>query len=445
MCTTTVRVRRTVTPGGSPSLTFAVDGPPNDDQLLDLDPARPPIEEMLQFVSTPDDDSDVIANAGSAIHQRLAMHGNLAQALQATLLSPLGRASREIQIHIEPIAKVAHNLPWETLLHPADGFVALSQELPFSRSIPPVSADSVRDTAPFDGTLKIVAVLAAAQIPGMPEWAAIERATRQWPAGKLDVLLLVNTQTLKGQIDAEVAANGLQGFRVELVPPDVEKLAQRIGDHAPHVLHIFCHGRSDGGGVLEVATPATAIGQPPLYLRPGPLASAARSSFLVVLNACSTGAVNQDAETNSVACSLVEQGVPFVTSMRQQVAADVAHLFAGTLLDKVVHDLAADYARGVAFRPAIAAAVMAARRTIMDSCGPAANLQRRYKEWTLPILCTSSVPFQITPVTQVSQQEATETLAAIRVLRTILTSGQLPDDKRQKIEAHIATLEQLLV
>jgi hypothetical protein len=445
MCTTTVRVRRTVNPGGQPVLTFAIDGPPCDDQVLDLDPTLPPIDELLQFESTPDADSDVIANAGSAIHDKLSAHGNLAQALQSTLATPIGRESREIRIHIEPIAKVAHNLPWETLLHPEDGFVALSRDLPFSRAVPPVSADSVRGAAPLDGTLKILGVLAASEIPGALEWAAIERAARQWPADSLDVLLLVDRPELKQQIETDILQKALRGFAVELVPGNVESLVQRIGDHAPHILHLFCHGRSDGGGVLEVATPATALGQPPLYLRPGPLASAARSSFLVVLNACSTAAVSQDAETNSIACSLVEQGVPFVTSMRQQVAAKVAHLFAATLLDKVVHDLKSDHDKGASFRPSIAPAVMAARRTIMDASGPAIGLQRRFKEWTLPVLCTSSAPFVITPVKAVSQQEGTETMSEIRVLRSILATGTLSDDVRQKIEARIADLELQLV
>lgn len=444
MCITTVRVRRTVNAGGTPSLTFAVDGPPSDDQLLELDSSLPPIDEFMRFDSTPDADSDVIANAGSAIHDRLSAHGNLADALRATLTTPSGTATREIRIHIEPIAKAAHNLPWETLLHPADGFVALSRDLPFTRSVPPVATDGVRAAAPLGGTLKLVGVLAAAQIPGDPEWSAIERSLRHWPSDGLDVLILVDRPELRQRIQDDVAAKELQGVTVELVPTTVERLVQRIGDHAPHILHLFCHGRADGGGVLEVATPATSIGQPPLYLRPGPLASAARSSLLVVLNACSTGATSEDAETNSIACALVEQGVPFVTSMRQQVPAKVAHLFADALLDKVVHDLRADHAKGTPFRPAVAPAVMAARRTIMDSYGAGTDLQRRFKEWTLPILCTSSAPFEITPVTDVSQQEATETLAAIRVLRSILTAGALTGDRRRKIEERVTELEQLL-
>jgi len=445
MSTTVVRVRRTVTAGGDPSLIFAIDGPPSDDQPLGLDPTLPPIDAMLQFESTPDADSDVISTAGKAIHARLATHGNLARALSDTLRTPNGQPSREIRIHIEPIAKAAHNLPWETLLHPDDGFVALSQDVPFSRAVPPVSADSLRSAATFDGTLKMVAVLAAAGIEGKPQWDAIELATRQWPAGQRDILLLVDLPAFKEAIELQIKNDGLTGYRVDLVPPTVEELVERIGDHAPHILQLFCHGQADGGGVLEIAMPSTAFGMPPLYLRPGQLASASRSSFLVLINACSGGAADLAADTNSIACALVEQGVPFVTCMRQRVEAKVLTLFVGALLRRVLRDLRADYAQGQRFTPQIATAVVAARRTIMESFGPQAILQRRFKEWTLPILCTSSAPFEIHPVKTISQEDGTQTLAAIRVLRTLLDTGTIEDAKRQAIEAHIVLLEQLLV
>jgi hypothetical protein len=443
--TTIVRVRRTVALDGKPALTFAVDGLPSDDRMLGLDPGDPLIDALLQFQSTPDEDSDVIANAGSAIHQHLATHANMVQALAATLNAPVNVSSRAIRIHIEPVAKLAHNLPWETLLHPGNGFIALSDGIPFSRTLPPVNPDLLRTEGTFDGTLKLAAVLAAAGIPGTPQWKAIAQALTGWPAGQFECLLLVDRPEFKVQIEAEAAAAGLAGITVELVPNNVDALVLRIGDFAPHILHLFCHGMADGGGVLEIATANSAFGQPPLYLRPAPLASAARSSWLVILNACSTGAADAAAETNSIACSLVEQGVPFVTSMRQQVEAVVANRFATAFLTRLLHDIRLEYDKGGRFELQISPSVVAARRTIMESYGPATPLQRRFKEWTLPILCASQVPFHIHPVTVISQQMATETLAAIRVLRAILASGAASKEKRQAIEAHIAQLEQLIV
>lgn len=441
MATTIVRVRRTATPDGNPKLTFAVDGDPADDRVLDLDPALPPIYELTRFRSTPEEDSAVIADAGSAIHQRLIAHENMARALNDTLRTPVGRVSREVRIHIENIAKIAHNLPWEAMLHPDKGFVALSEDLPFSRGVPALSSEVVRTADTFDGTLRFMAIIAAAGIPGRPQWRAVEQALGQWPADKRKCLIVVDDADLRQEIDGA----GLEGVRTALVPGSVEELAQQIGDFVPHMLHIFCHGQSDGGGVLEIATRATAHGDPPLYLRPAPLASASRSTWLVALNACSSGATDPDANTNSIACSLVEQGVPFVTSMRQIVEAGVAHKFASTFLKRVVRDLKADYDRDSPFLLQVAPAVMAARRTIMDSYGADTQLQRRYIEWTLPILCASASTFEIRPVTTISQQDATSTLAAIRALRSVLSTGTYTDDQRRAIEDQIDQLERLIV
>jgi hypothetical protein len=60
-------------------------------------------------------------------------------------------------------------------------------------------------------------------------------------------------------------------------------------------------------------------------------------------------------------------------------------------------------------------------------------------------MCTSSTPFEIHPVKTISQENGTQTLAAIRVLRGLLDTGTIGDTKRQAIEAHIVLLEQLLV
>jgi hypothetical protein len=442
MSATVVRVRRTVAPGGVPMLIFAVDGLPYDDQPLGLDPLQPPIDAMLEFQSTPGGDSSIIADAGTAIHDRLMAHQNAAGALAGTLATPVGDPSREIRIQIETIAKAAHNLPWETLLHPTHGFIALSQDVPFSRLLPALSGDAVRTTATFDGKLKLLAVLAAVNVPATSQWTAIRQALAQWPGGDVECLILVDQPAFMAQVQAQLPG---AGFTVELVPETADLLTQRIGDFAPHIVHFFCHGQSDDGGVLEVATRATALGQVPLFVRPAPLASAVRSSWLVVLNACSSGAGDPVTNSSSFACSLVEQGVPFVTSMRQQVRFNIADYFAATFLDRFVRDLARDYATRAPFNLQVAPAVTAARGTIMGKFGAASDLQRRYVEWTLPILCAATLPLEIRPVAEISEQQAIETLAAIRTLQSLLAADGVDDEKRRRIEQRIAQLERLLI
>ncbi len=434
---TVVRIRRIIS-GGNPRLTFAIDGLPADDQPLDLSTDGPPINAFIGFHSTPDQDSTVIRDAGSAIFTTLRTHTNGPTALANTLNAPVNDRSREIRIHIESIAKAAHNLPWEAIHDPQDGFIALSRGVPFRRVVPAVRPDVLRKVDTFDGTLKVAAIIAAAGIQGEPQWLALQAALASWQGAK-ECRVLVDSMPLHNAINALA----LPGVRAELVPLVGDDLMQTIGNFAPHILHIFCHGQSEGGGVLEVATPNTALGGPPLFVRPGQLAATLRSTWLVVLNACSTGQVNPAANTNSFACNLIEQGVPFVASMLQEVEVSVAHRFADTFLSRMLGDLWMQFPQNARFPLQVAPAVMAARTSIMGMYGGQPAWEGRIKEWTLPILCSSTEPFEIHP-TALPQQQGAETLAQIRHLRSALGAGIFTAEESQRIQAEIDRLIGLL-
>jgi hypothetical protein len=430
---TVVRVRRIVE-AGVPRFTFAVDGPPADDVPLNLSSDRPPINEFIDFRTTPGLNSTVIEAAGTAIFATLQQHSNGVTALASTIHSPVDGESREIRIHIENIARAAHNLPWEALHDPTDGFIALSREVPFRRVVPAVRPDAPRREHSFDGALRLVVIIAAADIPGLPQWEAFKAALRHWPANR-NCLVLVDSDQLRKTIDQA----RLEGVSTGLVPTTGEELVRLIGDFAPQILHVFCHGQSEGGGVLEIATPNTAFGDAPLFIRPGQLAGALRATWVVVLNACSTGQVNPAVNTNSFACNLVEQGVPFVASMLQEVEASIAHRFADAFHARLLDDLRAQSGRRAPFTLQVAPAVMAARGSILAhyGCDPARGGE--VKEWTLPILCSSTEPLQIHP-TNLPHQRATETVARIRSLRLALTAMTFSDSARKAVEDEIDRL-----
>lgn len=434
---TVVRIR-CILSGGSPSLTLAVDGLPAFDKPLNLAPNLPPIDAFTLYQSTPQQNSTVIKDAGEAILTALWAHDNGKTAIANTLNSPVQDGSREIRIHIESIAKAAHNLPWEAIHDPNDGFIALSKGVPFRRVVPAVRPDVVRKLDSFNGTLKVAAVIAAAGIPGDPQWQALKAALDAWPGAK-ECLVIVGSPALRAAIDGMA----LPHVRTEVVPLTGDELVQIIGNFAPQILHVFCHGQSEAGGVLEIAKPNTEFGEAPLYVRPAQLATALRSSWVVVLNACSTGQVNPEVNTNSFACNLIEQGVPFVAGMLQEVPAGVGHRFAETFLSRLVADLAKQFAKGARFALQVAPAVMAARASIVALYGGQPALEGRIKEWTLPILCSSVESFEIHP-TDLGQQQGTETLAQIRLLKNALASGLFTDAEAQRIKDEIVRLTGLL-
>lgn len=414
---TVVRVR-CILVGGNPSLSFAVDGNPALDQPLDLAPNRPPLDAFAVYQSTPQQNSTVIEDVGNAIRVALWAHENGKTALANTLNAPANDSTREIRIHIERIAKAAHNLPWEAIHDPQEGFIALSKGVPFRRVVA-TKPGVVRKAGTFSGTLKIAAIIAAAGLPGELEWEAVKEALDNWQGAK-ECLVLVASTTLRDAINALALPN----VRVELVPSTGDELVQAIGNFAPQILHIFCHGRSESGGVLEIAKPNTEFGEAPLFVRPNQLNNALGSTWVVVLNACSTGQVNPEANTNSFACNLAEEGIPFVAGMLQEVPATVAHSFAKTFLLRLVGDLKQQFPQNGRFLLQVAPAVMAARASILAAYGGDPAFERRIKEWTLPILCSSTESFEIHP-TGLDQQQATETLVKIRVLKNELASGSL--------------------
>jgi hypothetical protein len=424
MSATIVKIRRTVASDGTPSFTFAVDGLPQDDQTLSVSQDTPPVSDFIALKGDPGAARPLIETAGHALLDDLNRHKNMSHALQSTRMSPVGATNREIRIEIAGTAKAAHGFPWEALFD--TNFIALNDQIPINRIIP---ASSARTSASFGGKLKILAIVAAAGVPGEPECKAIQKALTQW-SGDCEYKLLVDTS------EAATAA----GAAASLVPDTAEELISQIGDFGPHILHIFCHGQSDGGGVLEIANElATKFGANPLFVTAGKLTPALQTTWLVSLNACATGEVNPATDTSSFACTLVDQGTPFVTSMRQEVVAGVAHVFAEAFLSKALSYLDGALKNGpvdLCFGDALTAA----RDRIAAFFGNPMVMAPRIKDWTLPILCAASVPFKVTPV-PIEVTDAPTTLANITLLQRALDLSGWSAEERAKIVAQIASLK----
>jgi hypothetical protein len=434
MSQTVVRVRSVAAPNGQPALTFSVDGNfAAADRGLSLSAEAPPVSDFIRFQSDPEVDSPFVTQTGQALLDELSQHQNMGPSLASTLAAD--PSEREIQIEIQSFAKVAHDLPWEALFD-GNGFLALEHQLPFTRIVP-VAKKMLRPPASFDGTLRIFAVIGADGIPGQPQWDALRTALEAW-TGEAQVSVLAGDT---GLLDY-VAENPIPNMTAGLVPQDNDALMSAIGDATPHILLLFCHGQSQGGGGLEIANNLTAVGNPPLYVKPAALAPALRSAWLVLLNACSTGETDRAANTNSFACTLVEQGVPFVTSMRQEVPADVAHRFTRTFLRRALDDLDRDVKAGQPFELRLSPALAASRGSIAELAGQSPAAERRTKEWTLPILCTAQQALEVRPRSTLSLEEAVTKRATIEQLRAMMPglSPRLQAAAQAKIDSLEAEL-----
>ncbi len=417
-------------------LQFNVDGNPSDPEVLEVAPEKHPLDAFMNMVSNPAVPTTVVTDAGDALVADLMKHANLSFSLTSTLNDP--PAQRRIHVEIQKRASAAHNYPWE-VLHNADGFLATTPGVAFVRVVP-VADNARKDAAVFGGTLKILAVIAAAGVDGTKEWEALDAGLRRW-TGPLECRVLVHSPALKTLI--EDAPNKLVGVQCDMVPLDSLELTEMLDQFLPHICHIFCHGQADKSPRLEIANNATNFGNPPLFLSAAELAPHLKSAWLVTLNACSSGAAVGDINVASIASELVELGVPMVVAMRQVVPVTVANRFTRSFFSLGLHKLDADFKQQQSFVFDLNEAVVGARRAIVgDYGGP--PVEDRIKEWTLPIVCSGSKPFEIRmpePGAVIDDARLARTESEIAVYKNALETGGWSDAKRAEIEARIAELQ----
>ena len=440
MASTFIRVNA-INIEGAERFSFSVDGNPAKLELLNSAPDKPPLDDFNRMVSDPEQDTPLVTTAGDALHADLMQHKNWQNALDTTLGAAAAR-DRRIHVEIPGVARSAHNYPWE-VLHYGAGFPATNPGISFLRIVPP-HPDSARPGAVYEGTLKLMAVIAAAGVDGKAEWAALRAALKRWKH-PISCRILVDRPALRDQIVAE----GIAGLECDLVRTDGQgpTLFGHLDDFLPHVVHLFCHGQVDQSPRLEIATNKTAGGDPPLFVSAAELAPHLGTAWLVTLNACSSGEVNADANTNSIASELVERGIPFVTSMRQEVPVQVANCFTRAFYESWLKQLSADVKAGNAFELSVDDALFSARNAIVQKYGGGAKVEARIKEWSLPIVCAGSTRFEIklpTPQSNLSEQNLVETVAQIAQLRGALAAGGWSDQERAIIEQQIAALQKRL-
>lgn len=232
---------------------------------------------------------------------------------EALLSHPVGSEPAPLYFHIR--SPIADAVAWEALHALPIGFLALDDRCPVGRIAERVGAVPGR---PFRPPLRVTAVLSAAGRDGRPQLQALRDAAAG--AGlPVELNLITGDQAL---VD-ELAGTEV---RAELIAPDPGALCGQVAAARPHLVHLLCHGRTRAGvaslafasisdfdaGDAELGSITVSVAQLVAELQ-------GVNPWLVVLAACQTGAVADEAGTRPFAHELVHAGLTAAIGMRRLV------------------------------------------------------------------------------------------------------------------------------
>lgn len=423
---------------GPDRLSVGLERPPlGDGETRDL-PCAPTDPEFLLVADG--ERMEVVRSAGDRLYEGLAGgHPDIAQAFsRITALQPGERWPIYVRFRA---GSAAERIPWETIRLPDGTFLGLDSRWSVARLVD--SANPQNGPRPFRPPLRIAALLSCFGIPAAEEWAGLREAVERSPV-PVELLVMVGEPDLEDVIANEGLANvevtGLRG------PEDAAELRRAISTFRPHVLHFFCHGSTDQGPHLELATSVDWLQnttEHSLFLQADEIAEFSDRidrAWLAVLNCCE-GAASHD-QIHSLASDLIAlRGFPAVVGMREPILSDDASSFSRS------------------FYPALFAAVKRAseggeealdwsallvdpRRGLVARRGgvfTASAAQRR--EWTLPVLYLGQDDFVLT--TPPPTESPGGTLLLLELLRGMRAAARptAPPGYLAELDERIAALE----
>jgi len=353
-----------------------------------LNPAIAPFPALRAQQAT----QNMVLNVGDALLQELNRNVYIQGALQTVATAPAGQGKRPL--FMELYSDLAEEFPWEALFHGgATDFFACRAISPVGR----LAGGSYLATRWLDGTaitrrpvLRVLAVLAAQNVPARGDWDALYAARNQANGTKkfeMDLDVIVREQSLLQHI---------QGLGIPATPlASRQILADRIQFFKPHIIHFFCHGSNVGSPHLQLGTNS---GTPVTYtvsdLR-NDLQKVELELWMAVLNCCSLG---QTTGSRSFARQLVSSDVAVVVGMAEPISSQFAHVFCKAYYREVVTRIASNFPNVGQTVPVewVEITVQARRDVLEDQTKASYTTQNAYdhKEWTLPVFYTVSDEFR---------------------------------------------------
>lgn len=400
--------------------------------------------------------ANTMSLVGQHLYQDLATHQAVQQALQQALAIPAAtQTMAPIYLHIMNGNQTMEELPWETLCTQQGQFLTLDRRWPIGRIASSSNLNS--NVHLFQSRLRLMAFLAAAGVDATEEWRALFRAVRASPL-EVELQVFVCQDNLKTEIDSLSSSF----IRADYLPTDLDDLEQEIIAFSPNILHFFCHGSTQGGPHLQLASRAD-------YMAGKPHGSVAldasqimqipnivQYAWFITLNCCQGAAAAAD--ISSLARQLVVDGISAVLGMRETISSNDANLLCEALY-KVILDEIQNLVTANMPRVAIEWVTMLRepRRRLAQQRSPdqpLAHAAAGTKEWTLPVIYVRPEIFEVEvvqPFQPLPLSERLERQASLEVLRKYY-EGQIvqPDLPAEalaalaEIKAKIDELEQQL-
>jgi hypothetical protein len=329
------------------------------------------------------DGRSTVKEIGAYLVNGLRAHPAVRTALKRLLESVPRDGVSPLYIRLTPDAE---GLPWETLFDKSARFLALDPRWPVARM--GRAGGRRTPTIDFEPPLRVMAVLAAANVDATAEWTGLYAALQGagFPVSLRVLVAQRDLYELIGQAsDPNVAVS------VAYVPGG-RAILDEFGSFRPNLLHFFSHGHVlHGFPEIDVATLSTwpnpaaggSVILDPQSLAMQPLLD---SVWVLTLNIC-RGA--QAGGAGSLAYSLLSSGFPVVAGMREPVSESDAHAFCRRFYRSLMALLSQIVPSGPEVELDLAAALYEPRMEICDehrgasSCLDAASSS---SEWSLPVL-----------------------------------------------------------
>lgn len=233
-------------------------------------------------------------------------------------------------------------LCWEMLWEKSERFLALNPRWPIGR----IASFTPTPTRVFRAPLEILAVMSALGEEARPEWVGLQAAAAYARERGLavHVTAVVGEQALLEELRATAEAD--PGWLTVVALEGKHTLRSILSDRPPHILHFFCHGRTEvGEGHLELATigdraepPEDAKASVVVTMRELATVIDSKQLWFVTLNCCSGARAMADVQ--SIAHSAVAAGAGAAVGWREAVDARDANLLCRTLYLELLGQLA---------------------------------------------------------------------------------------------------------
>jgi hypothetical protein len=400
-----------------------------------------------------------VESAGRAIYEALKAHGAVGEALKDALKADRADPNnQERPIFLELNSPNAENIPWETLWAEPVRFLALDDDKrwPLGRlTTTTVPIREIRRNA--EPRLKITAILAAAGVDPVEEWNSLFDSLD--PLGNnVHLQVLVSRDELRDLVNQKIQ-QAPDKISVAFVG-DRRNLLLKIVGFGPNVVHFFCHGNATDRPHLEIENRTDYIRSRTtgsVLLEVAELKELARldTLWLVTLNCC-RGA-SPSASIQSLASSLVREGLPAVVGMREAVDVADANLFTRSFYEALLGQLMPILAQHAAGAKSIlvpqtiwAAALHAPREQLVhQQLGGRLHVEAAASTlaWTLPVLYAHQAKLLLSSLgnervlDESKRVELRTYLSLFKVQRTLAEVQQTPPEQLVLLDNKIRDVE----